>query len=545
MSHLIQVVGILCIFLLLSCKSVSHEAGKDPAAQDNDRKDNERVESPDYTEEKSDEIFLDETELMITEPAPSEGIGFPARSEVAAHEADKLIKASSDMSASSREGGRPVVKVPESKLEPGQITAGEWNDLQNWDTWKELMENSDYNEMQNYWKIYPQARYTVFVTNDYEIPLSNVLVKLLDPSGNLLWTGRTDNAGRVDMWNDLFAPQRQFGRVDLNLSYGEHEMTIEDAKSIEEGVNRVIFDVECTTAPQADILLVVDATGSMGDEIRYLQTEFYDVIRRIQQGKRSLLIRTGAIFYRDEGDEYVTRTQGFRQDPGETMDFIAGQHAHGGGDYPEAVDLALQEALAQDWSEDAFARIIFLVLDAPPHNKTYEMDRIRKQIRDAAAEGIKIIPITASGINRPTEFLMKFMAIGTNGTYVFITDHSGIGGIHLEPVVQDYEVEKLNDLMVRLVENYTRSRGCNANEIASESIRIYPNPASNHVIIDTAVDLVKVKVLSSSGKSVLGTESLPAGSHKINLNSLIDGAYTIQCIAKDFEYSRTVILVAG
>ena len=37
------------------------------------------------------------------------------------------------------------------------------------------------------------------------------------------------------------------------------------------------------------------------------------------------------------------------------------------------------------------------------------------------------------------------------GNYVFITNHSGIGNDHLEPTVGDYEVEFLNDLMVRLI----------------------------------------------------------------------------------------------
>ena len=46
------------------------------------------------------------------------------------------------------------------------------------------------------------------------------------------------------------------------------------------------------------------------------------------------------------------------------------------------------------------------------------------------------------------------MAITTNGTYVFITDDSGIGESHLQASVGDYQVELLNDLMVRLINKY-------------------------------------------------------------------------------------------
>ena len=42
----------------------------------------------------------------------------------------------------------------------------------------------------------------------------------------------------------------------------------------------------------------------------------------------------------------------------------------------------------------------------------------------------------------------------TGGTYTFLTDDSGIGGSHLEPTVGDYEVEHLNDMLVRIIEDY-------------------------------------------------------------------------------------------
>jgi hypothetical protein len=47
---------------------------------------------------------------------------------------------------------------------------------------------------------------------------------------------------------------------------------------------------------------------------------------------------------------------------------------------------------------------------------------------------------------------MRSLAIATNGTYVFITNHSGIGDEHLEATVGNYQVEYLNNLMVRLID---------------------------------------------------------------------------------------------
>ena len=51
--------------------------------------------------------------------------------------------------------------------------------------------------------------------------------------------------------------------------------------------------------------------------------------------------------------------------------------------------------------------------------------------------------------------MLRFFDLATGGTYVFLTDHSGIGGSHIEASVGDYEVEHLADLMVRLIKKYT------------------------------------------------------------------------------------------
>jgi hypothetical protein len=108
------------------------------------------------------------------------------------------------------------------------------------------------------------------------------------------------------------------------------------------------------------------------------------------------------------------------------------------------------------WSANAKTRLLFLVLDAPPHYEDPIIKNIQASVGIATGKGIKIIPITASGIDKKTEFLMRFLSISTNGTYVFITGHSGIGNSHLEASVGPYQVEFLNNLMVRLINKYAK-----------------------------------------------------------------------------------------
>jgi len=161
------------------------------------------------------------------------------------------------------------------------------------------------------------------------------------------------------------------------------------------------------------------------------------------------------VFYRDAGDDYLTRISTFSSNYNATTNFVKNQEAGGGGDFPEAVHSALEEALnGLQWASNARTRILFLVLDAPPHHEEGVISSLQQSIIKAQEKGIKIIPIVASGIDKETEFLMRYFAVSTNGTYVFITDDSGIGNDHLEATVGPFQVEFLNDLMVRLVNFY-------------------------------------------------------------------------------------------
>ena len=198
-------------------------------------------------------------------------------------------------------------------------------------------------------------------------------------------------------------------------------------------------------------VLIVAQQGDAGAG----KVEINDIISRIRNDNNGIDFRLGSVFYRDEGDEYVTRTSSLSGDFGQVADFINSQRADGGGDYPEAVHSALRKAIGeQAWQEGARARLLFLILDAPPHHQDDVIQAMQDQLLLAAQKGIKIIPVTASGIDKETEFLMRILAIASNGTYTFITDHSGIGNDHLERTIGDYEVEFLNDLIVRLVGKY-------------------------------------------------------------------------------------------
>ncbi|MBI1225069.1 MAG: VWA domain-containing protein [Bacteroidetes bacterium] len=331
----------------------------------------------------------------------------------------------------------------------GQITAGEWDDLENWDFWNSLLTNDTIVGYQDYWRFHPAQRYTVKVLDNLGHPVCDSRVQLMGYGNEPLWEARTDNLGKAELWANLYGGDSQVTNLMV-----ESTLVNNPQPNV---TNEVVLVGVMPQFSAVDVALIVDATGSMGDEIEYLKAELTDVLNRIQNTAAGLNLRAGSVFYRDEGDEFVTKVSPFSTNFHLTQSFVNDNHAGGGGDFPEAVDQAVNKAIfSLEWSNNARSRIAFLILDAPPHHEDQAIERLQRSIEEAAAKGIKVIPIVASGIDKETEFLMRYCAIATNGTYVFITNDSGIGNEHLQATVGDYEVEFLNDLMVRLVKKYTQ-----------------------------------------------------------------------------------------
>lgn len=334
----------------------------------------------------------------------------------------------------------------------GLVTAGEWNDLDNWDFYQKTLMKEPFKGFPDDWQMYTNHRIAVALTAKNK-PAANATVTLFR-NDTPIWTTKTDNLGRAELWVGAFQKEKELNTILLRLKV--NEQWVPTATISETQVNRIALD-ETLPSPTnlVQIAFMVDATGSMGDELEFLKMDLKKVINEVQKTNTQLKISTATVFYRDEGDEYVVKHSPFTEDINQTTEFISQQRADGGGDFPEAVDKALVQLNQLQWQPEARTRIAFLVLDAPPHNKPAVISSIQYSVKTAAASGIKLIPVVASGIDKTTEFLMRFIAMYTNGTYVFITDHSGIGNKHLEPSVGEYQVEKLSDLMVRLIKKYS------------------------------------------------------------------------------------------
>jgi von Willebrand factor type A domain. len=348
----------------------------------------------------------------------------------------------------------------DAPIQAGQLTAGEWDDLAAWERFNNLLNSYEGSDSSTYWGFGLFNRLEVLVTSDGRA-VSDATVKLVGQQKESVWEARTNADGRAYLFADLFPDNQQPNqrtRYSVEVMANQHKKQVSNIEVPGQGALKIDLDGELPVSNHVDVMFVMDTTGSMQDEMDYLEAELNDVITRVgEKHANQLDIRMSTNFYRDIHDDYVVKANPFTTNINQAVKLIAMQKAQGGGDYPEAVEQALRNAVSDHkWSENARARLLFLVLDAPPHHETQILQEMHGVIADAAKEGIRIIPVASSGVDIDTEYLLRFAAVATGGTYLFLTDDSGIGGDHLEPAVGEYETKLLNDLLVEVINRYAQ-----------------------------------------------------------------------------------------
>lgn len=404
-------------------------------------------------------------EKSLTAAAAAPGSAGAVKNEITADAGDYPPTVSAEASF----GGDDVVVIDPVEPDPyqpepaiGLLTAGEWKDNDNWGFFTNLV-NSDRISFPSY-GIDPRYRIKIDVTSPDKAPLANVKVDLLDKDDNIIWSAVTDKNGAAYVFDD-----KEGSGYSVQVSDGtktqKTELSADASKPVAETDPQsqqqgrasadiafgVTFDGEDKKYEKLDLMFIVDATGSMGDEMVFLQKEFTGISEAV--GDKNT--RYSVNFYRDEGDEYVTKCYDFTKNVADLQKQLNSEVATGGGDTPEAVDRILEESIVKSrWSEDS-VKLAFMIFDAPPHEGTEES--ILNSVKAAAEKGIRLIPVVSSNSERETELFGRACAIATGGTYVFLTDDSGVGGSHLEPIIGKYQVEKLYDLIIRVIDEYKQA----------------------------------------------------------------------------------------
>lgn len=350
----------------------------------------------------------------------------------------------------------PTAPSPNPQPQSGLLTAADIDDNVNYGAWQR------YNESQTqYWNnnlglpFIPTADRIAFrVVTAAGDPVSHAQLKFewgvfnsvageTGTNGMFYFYPAFDTGQTLTQFAVNARPANGGAGVTVNVNMGQINYDWNDIIQI------TLPNASSNLPTEVDIMFVFDTTGSMGDELTYLNTEFRAIVDTVQQLYPQSDLRYGLILYRDDFDQYKVRNLGFTRSADEMQARLAQQEANGGGDYPEAMEAALQEAVNADWRSGNVARIMFLIADAPPHAENYTA--MVEQIGRARQAGIHIYPVAASGVAEEAEYLMRMGAALTQGRYIWLTDDSGVGGAHAEPKVACYLVTRLDRLIIRVI----------------------------------------------------------------------------------------------
>ncbi|MDR2782876.1 MAG: VWA domain-containing protein [Treponema sp.] len=128
-----------------------------------------------------------------------------------------------------------------------------------------------------------------------------------------------------------------------------------------------------------DVVICLDTTGSMKDDIAAIRTSLVPLLSGMQGGFSSL--RVGLTLYKDYKETYVTRVIPFTATMAAIQRELDRITAGGGKDTPEAVYEALYDG-ATKFPWEAQARVIILIGDAPPHPRP--VGSITREMTEAA-----------------------------------------------------------------------------------------------------------------------------------------------------------------
>lgn len=152
-------------------------------------------------------------------------------------------------------------------------------------------------------------------------------------------------------------------------------------------VDEISHIIDAVPGDELDIVIALDATASMGDDIAFLQEQLVPLIE--EKLSRFRTFRIGVVLYRDYKEAYITKTFPFHEDFDFFQRTLNSFDVAGGRDIPEAVYEAIYAAITEfPWQ--AGQRLVVQVGDAPPHPEPMGSVDVDLVIAAARERGIAI-----------------------------------------------------------------------------------------------------------------------------------------------------------
>lgn len=337
------------------------------------------------------------------------------------------------------------------------VTAGVTDDNVQWNDYLDYLNRHSYDL--NVHRRDVSERYIIRVVDEHSVPIHDAEVTIKQGE-NEIFSGRTDAGGQMYFFPRALESRWQWQASEFQViaKKGYVAQSQNFYRSNGDTWTLTLNNPPRNGYTQLDLLFLVDATGSMGDEIDKLKVSMADVANQIASLPEHPDTHYGLVAYRDQGDQFVVRSHDFTANLDRFQQDLANVYADGGGDTPEALNEALHRSLNDlSWRNDDTVRLIVLVADAPPHlDYGWESFSYDQDMFEAVRRGIKIFPVGASNLEADGEYVFRQLAQVTGGKFVFLTyeegsDPSSGPGAETDHEVDNYSVDTLDRLVVRLV----------------------------------------------------------------------------------------------
>ena len=262
-------------------------------------------------------------------------------------------------------------------------------------------------------------RIIIRVLDSSNKPLPNATVKIWG-DGSEIFTGKSYADGSVTFFPSEYGAKtsRYTLKAEYNQSVLSSEFSRDGKREMDLKMN--IRRQEFTAVP-LDILFIFDTTGSMGEEIARLKTTIEIIHLNLTALSSKPKVRFGMVLYKDKLDSYITKMIPFTEDLDKFRESLNEVEASGGGDYPEDLQSALQDAVTNMRWNSGGIRLAFIITDAPAHLDYGQTYNYKNAAEDARKNAIKIFSVGTGGLNLAGEYVLRQVAQYTQGKYIFLT----------------------------------------------------------------------------------------------------------------------------
>jgi uncharacterized protein YegL/predicted small lipoprotein YifL len=395
--------------------------------------------------------------VEVTRVAAAEAVSLSETAVEVVTEADlesSVVIEEMGTAALGESGGRAEM-APATDLtldQHSRLTAGEVDDNAEWDDYLLYLRNYSGAAVI---QVDISQRHQIWVSDSQGNPVLGARIGI-EVDGQEVAVLRTHSDGRAYFFASALSSQADAFTIKVTVNDETEQFIIPDGTSQREWYVTHPAADQLSPAARLDVLFLIDATGSMSDEINQLKENIQAIAGQIDQLPSQPNVRFGMVHYRDKDDEYVTRLADFTPDVVQFARQLDAVYADGGGDYPENLNEALSRAVHEpEWRVMETVSLIFLVADAPPHLDYGQQNHYAAESVAAAERGIKIYPIASSGLDAQGEYIFRQMAQLTGGRFIFLTygpEGPGTEGTETDFQVSDYTVSSLDALVVKIVE---------------------------------------------------------------------------------------------